>query len=155
MWQFCIIAADRIMSLFCCYTGVCCCLCLLQKFGWHAGTGSKSLYNQLTIPHCTITQNTLIWATPITKASDVTRDQLSVSSVPARAPSVWQSPTAPAACQDWVAVSRACGCSLWLSAQAAWWFPSGVCAACHTAFWTPSCGCIWGRRRTPTTHTNT
>lgn len=70
MWQFCITAPYRIMSLFCCSRGMCC-LCL-QKFGCHEDTGSTSLYNQLTVPHCTITQNTIIWATPTTKASKVT-----------------------------------------------------------------------------------
>lgn len=46
-------------------------LCL-QKFGRHEDTGSTYLYDQLTIPHCTITQNTIIWATPTTKASEAT-----------------------------------------------------------------------------------
>jgi hypothetical protein len=54
---------DHELSLFCCM----CCLCL-QKFCRHDDTGSMSLYNQLTIPHCTITQNTILWLTPTTKA---------------------------------------------------------------------------------------
>jgi len=41
---------DRELSLFCCT----CCFCL-QKFGRHEDTGSTSLYNQLTVPHCTLT----------------------------------------------------------------------------------------------------
>jgi len=58
------------MSLFCCSRGMCC--LSLQKFGRHEDAGSTSLYNQLTIPHCTTTQNTIIWATPTTKASEAT-----------------------------------------------------------------------------------
>jgi hypothetical protein len=128
--QFCNITPHGTTSLCWCFEGMCC--LHLQKSGRHEPADNTPLWNTL---------NATLWL-----------QKLHTVSVPATAPSVWLSPAARGVCQDSAAASQACGCSHWQSVLAACWCPPDVCATCHIAFWTLSCGCISGRRKMPTTH---